>query len=227
MTDSQVSPILVKHEVARRLQIEIVEQRLRPGERIVEAKWANQLGVAQASIREAINILVPQGFVTKEAGRSARVTNFTEQDIAHIYEMRGVIEGLAVRLVATARPDLSPLLDAIEGMRTAVAAADRDQLLDYDLKFHQKLCELSGNPFLIATANRLLNPLFAFVRMRVAASGQQATAWTRDLEGHQRLVDLLSEGEAQVAEQYTVSLMARFAQAAYAIWEKREPESTA
>ena len=45
-------------------------------------------------------------------------------------------------------------------------------LLDCDLLFHLELCELSRNPYLIEHARRILLPFFAFVRMRVSASGQ-------------------------------------------------------
>jgi DNA-binding GntR family transcriptional regulator len=95
--------------------------------------------VAQGSIREAINILAQDGFVTKESGRSARVIHF----------------------------------------------------LDNDLRFHLELCEISRHPFVLEHARRILLPFFAFVRMRVTASGQQTSAWHRDLEAHQRIVDLL------------------------------------
>ena len=65
--------------------------------------------------------------------------------------------------------------------------------------------------------------LFAFVRMRVAASGQKASAWDKDLEAHQRIIDLLREGEGEVAEQYVKKAMERFAKTAYDNWEKRTP----
>ena len=57
--------------------------------------------------------------------------------------------------------------------------------------------------------------------MRVTASGQQTSAWDRDLEAHQRIVDLLREGEGEVAEQYVKKAMARFAQTGHDNWEKR------
>ena len=48
---------LVKQELARSLRDLILRGAIRPGARIVEGKWAAKLGVAQASIREALNIL--------------------------------------------------------------------------------------------------------------------------------------------------------------------------
>jgi DNA-binding GntR family transcriptional regulator len=106
-------------------------------------------------------------------------------------------------------------------MRESASSASLEDLLDYDLFFHLELCELSRNPYLIEHARRILVPFFAFVRMRVAMSGQVASAWDKDLEAHQRIVDLLREGEGEIAEQYVKSAMERFAKTAYDNWEKR------
>lgn len=76
--------------------------------RIVEGTWARKFGVAQGSIREAINMLAQDGFVTKAAGRSARVVSFSEHDVLQIFEVRGVLEGLAARLAAQRACDVKP-----------------------------------------------------------------------------------------------------------------------
>ncbi|HXS05347.1 MAG TPA: GntR family transcriptional regulator [Rhizomicrobium sp.] len=217
---------LVKEALADKLRGEIVRGALAPGTRIVEAKWAAEFGVAQASIREAINILAQAGFVSKPAGRSARVVHLTASDVAQIYQLRGAIEGLAARLAASARPNLIGLQSILDTMREAAKAGNSDAVLDCDQFFHLKLCELSGNPHLLAHARRILLPFFAFVRMRVAASGQDISAWEQDLETHQRIIDLVREGEAELVEQYMKKAMERFAKTARENWEKRAPDET-
>ena len=211
----------VKHDLADRLRREIINGSLPGGVRIIESKWAQKFGVAQGSVREAINILALDGFVTKESGRSARVVHLSERDVAQLYDMRGAFEGLAARLAAEARPDLSKLQSAVDGMRRTASAGTWEALLHCDLQFHLELCELSGNSYLVEQSRRTLLPFFAFVRMRVAASGQATSAWHKDLEAHQRIVDLVREGEGEVAEQYVKKAMTRFARTAYDNWENR------
>lgn len=213
---------LIKNHLSDQLRAEILNGSLKPGERIVEGKWAAKFGVAQASIREAINILAQAGFVTKAPGRSARVIHLSETDVAHIYQLRGAIEGLAARLAAQSRQDLSVLQAPMDTMRESARTGDRERLIDCDLLYHLALCELSHNPYLIEHARRILVPLFAFVRMRVSASGQSTSAWEKDLEAHQKTIDLIREGEGEVAEQYMKRAMERFAKTAYDYWEKRE-----
>jgi DNA-binding GntR family transcriptional regulator len=211
----------VKHDLADRLRTEIINGSLPRGVRIVEGKWAQKFGVAQGSIREAINILALEGFVNKESGRSARVVHLTEKDVAQLYELRGALEGLAARLAVQMRPDLSKIQAAVDSMRRAANEGNCETLLQHDLQFHLELCELSRNPFIVEQSRRLLVPFFAFVRMRVAASGQTTSPWDKDLEAHQRIIDLVRDAEGEVAEQYVKKAMARFAKTAYDNWENR------
>src|ERR1700737_856304 len=129
----------VKHDLADRLRTEIMNGSLATGVRIVEGKWAQKFGVAQGSVREAINILAIEGFVNKESGRSARVVHLTEKDVAQLYELRGALEGLAAPLAEQMRPDLSKLQSTVDGMRRAVSEGNCEALLRCDLEFHLKL----------------------------------------------------------------------------------------
>lgn len=213
--------VLVKDSVADRLRVEIASGALQPGVRIVEGAWARKFGVAQASIREAINLLAQEGFVTKASGRSARVVNLTEQDVLQIYEMRGALEGLAARLLATRSHDVGPLEQALEMMRRAWKQSCPAGLIDADLEFHIELCRLSNNPYLFDHARKLLRPVFAFARIRVLSSGQDTSVWGKVFEAHRRTVDLIREGQGEVAEAYVHRIMARFASTAYDNWEKK------
>ncbi len=214
---------LVKHSVANRLRKEIGSGALRPGMRIVEGTWARKLGVAQASIREAINLLAQDGFVCKSAGRSARVVNLSEEDVLQMYELRGALEGLAARLATQKAIEPAPLDEALAMMRQSLKSGHAEKMLDADLRFHLELCRLSGNSYVLEHARRVLLPLFAFARIRVLSSGQDASVWGKDIEAHQRIIDLLREGQGDIAEQYVRHAMSRFAQSAYDNWKKKLP----
>ena len=209
---------LRKHEVAERLLSEIVGGNLAPGEQISERTWAQKFGVAQASIREAINILEREGFVTKEPGRSAKVVNLSEEDVVQLYELRAGIEGMAGYLAASIKAEVGCLEQIVGEMRSAAEAHDSKALTDCDLRFHLELARISGNAHILAYAQKLLRPFFAFVRLRVSASGQGTSAWGQDVETHQRIVDLIRDGEAELTEHYVKKSMARFASTARKNW---------
>jgi DNA-binding GntR family transcriptional regulator len=219
------SSSLVKSSLAKRLRDEISSGALPPATRIIEGTWGRKLGVAQGSIREAINLLAQEGFVTKVSGRSARVVSLNEQDVLQLYELRGAMEGLAARLAAARHADVAILQETVDAMRRASRKNRTADLVDADREFHMELCRISGNPHLVEHASRVLRPFFAFARIRIIASKQDTSAWDRDLEAHQRIVDLIRDGEGEIAEQYIRRAMARFAETAYSNWEKAPQRS--
>lgn len=210
---------LIKEQLAARLREAIVQGRLAPGQRVIEGAWGREFGAAQASVREAINLLIGEGFLTKESGRSARVIRYTEQDVVRIYEVRGVLEGLAAQL-ATAHPtDLAPLQAALDGMASAIAAGNMQELVRQDMRYHLTLCELSGNRFLVDSARRLLVPLFGFVLLQVVRSGKGPDAWVEDLPRHRRIIEIMREGNPAVAAQYVQHCVAGFVASPYKVWK--------
>ena len=220
---------LRKHEIAEQLLAEIVGGTLSPGEQISERIWGARFGVAQASIREAINILAHDGFVTKESGRSARVVSLSEEDVVQLYQVRAGLEGMAGYLAASVGADVTNLQSIVSEMRDASANRDSNRLTDCDLRFHLELCRISGNSHLFSYAQKILQPFFAFVRMRVSVSGQGTSAWGQDVDAHQRIVDLIQDREGELAEHYIKKAMVRFASTALKNWishDKRSEEQT-
>lgn len=217
---SQNDPsLLVKQSLAAKLREEIICGQLAPGQRIIEGYWARKFGVAQTSVREAINLLISEGFATKASGRSARVTSYSEADIAQIYEIRGALEGLAAGLTAQRQPDLEPLETSLKEMRKAMKSGEIRKLIEADLSFHLNLCELCGNRFLNAQIRTLIVPLFAFVAMRVVQGHRAAQEWEADLDRHKRIIELIREGDPYAAEFAVRASMQQFARRAYAIWK--------
>lgn len=211
-------PLLIKSSLAARLKNEIIRGNLPQGSRIVEKFWASKFGVAQTSVREAINILIAEGFATKNSGRSARVTSYSPKKVAQIYEVRAALEGMAARILAPSGQDLSALEHAIAQMSKPIKNKELTAQLEADLTFHLQLCELTGNEVVSRHARMLLVSLFAFVSMRLGGDATLATAWKPDLERHREIVRAISEGEASLAELTVRDAILRFAERANEIW---------
>ncbi|MBI2688599.1 MAG: GntR family transcriptional regulator [Acidobacteria bacterium] len=179
---------MIKENIASQIRHEIVAGTLAPGEQLVEGKWAVKLGVAQASIRAALNILESEGFVERGNGRSARVTQIPMEDIRHSFEVRIALESLAARLVTEIQPDLSDLEQIVSDMRSAVSRRNLQAFYERDLRFHMTLCEKAGNPVLTQMLRRLLVPLFAFVIIRTHEKMGGPERWTRSIGQHERIL---------------------------------------
>ncbi len=86
--------------VYEELKNAIVELRLPPGEPLREASLADRLGVSKTPIREALTRLEREGLVETTSFKGAVVTGYSRQDLIEIYELRELLENLAVRAAA-------------------------------------------------------------------------------------------------------------------------------
>ena len=204
---------LLKENIAVRLREEILAGRITPGEKIVESRWARQYGVAQVSIREALNILTTDGFVTKGHGRSARVLELADLDIIHIYQVRGALEGLAARIVAQRRLPLEDLEAALQGIEEAVQMGDVRKVVESVQRFHICLLEKPGNSFLEEYGRRLVIPLYAFSLMRALAKNLDTSPWAKQLPLHHLIIGVIPLGDPHVAEQTLIHATNSFLEA--------------
>ena len=209
---------LLKESIAARLREEILVGRIAPGEKIVEGRWARQYGVAQVSIREALNILTAEGFVTKGHGRSARVLKLGDADIIHIYQVRGALEGLAARIVVQRGLPLEDLETALKGIQEAVQKNDLRKVVESVQHFHIHLLEKPGNPFLEEHGRRLVVPLYAFTLMRALAKNLDTSPWAKQLPLHRLIVDVIRLGDPHVAEQTLIHVTNSFLEVSLTVW---------
>lgn len=128
----------------------IVRGELKPGERIVETQVAQQLGVSQGPVREALRDLEIFGFVVSSPFRGTQVRQISNEDLVEIYPIRAALEGIAARFAAVHIDDamLVQLETLLDQMREAAAAGDREAHIDADVAFHRTIIEASGNKLL-------------------------------------------------------------------------------
>lgn len=215
------TPVLVKQNLAAQLREEILAGKITAGAKIVEGTWARHFGVAQSSVREALNILIAEGFVTKGHGRSARVLNLSKQDIVHLYQVRGALEGLAGRLLSEQKAPLTDLESVMVEIRTAVEAGNVREIITAMQRFHVTLLEKTGNPFLVEEGRRLIIPLFDFTLMRALTHGLDGSPWKQNLERHKQILDAIVTGPPYFAEQTVIHVMDQFLKTALHVWAEK------
>jgi DNA-binding GntR family transcriptional regulator len=217
----QRTQVLVKQNLATQLREEILAGKITAGAKIVEGTWARYFGVAQSSVREALNILVAEGFVTKGHGRSARVLNLSKQDIIHLYQLRGALEGLAARLLSEQKVPLADLEGAIAEIQRAVEADNVREIITSMQRFHMTLLEKTGNSFLLEEGRRLIIPLFDFTLMRALTHGFDGSPWKQNLERHKQILDAILTGPPYFAEQTVIHVMDQFLKTALQVWAEK------
>lgn len=112
------------------IRLWIVEGRLRPGERLIEQRIAEDLRLSRTPVREAVRMLAADGLVVTERNRGAVVRELGRQDVLDLYELRARLEAYASELAASrATPDdLTTIDEGIRDFGRAIRRRDIDHL---------------------------------------------------------------------------------------------------
>jgi DNA-binding GntR family transcriptional regulator len=143
------TPTLVTSAV-RAVRESIYSGRLGPGQRLVEADLAQQLGISRAPLREALHLLGKEGLVVTVPRHTKRVQDVDSTSVDEVYSLRKILERYAVeRVIELAGADgVSQLREVLAEMREAAEAGNRQLTARLDVAFHTKLYELAQHSLL-------------------------------------------------------------------------------
>ncbi|MEM7694069.1 MAG: GntR family transcriptional regulator [Pseudomonadota bacterium] len=133
------------------LRRDILSGTLPGGARLKEQALAKTLGLSRTPVRDALNRLVHEGFAERGPGYSTRVTEFSDDELAQIFELRAMLEGYAARRAAThATADeiarLHTLAEAMSAKTPPSSADDFSALARANEAFHATIHEAARSP---------------------------------------------------------------------------------
>ena len=186
-TFQKIEPISKKARIVASLREAILSGAIKSGEQIVEGKLAQELGVGQGLIREALIELEHLGFVQRTPYSGTQVTELTLQDAQQIYELRIELEPLAVFLAGphVHGEQLAQLKELAERSKIVSKAGDLDAFFETHLEFRKKIWTLSGNRFLQQILERVVLPLYALYVIRKSYNLEGIIQTTIDCTEHQ------------------------------------------
>jgi len=167
-TFQKVEPVSKKARVVASLKNAILSGALQSGEQIVEGKIAQQFGVGQGLIREALIELEHQGFVQRTPFTGTQVPKLGLVDAEQIFDIRIELEPLAFALTGQkASPEqLTEVGELATKAKEGAESENLDLFFDSHLAFRRKVWMLSGNRYLEQTLERLVVPLYALYLIR-------------------------------------------------------------
>ena len=189
---------LVTDWVYEEIRGAIVDLRLEPGAPLREAAIATQLGVSKTPVREALGRLEQEGLVEATSFKGAVVTDYSERDLQEIYELRELLEGVAVRAAATEADDatLVALHDVIERSRAARDTDDLVLLAELLGRFDQIIFEQVEN----ARIRNLIETLRAHLTRIGKLTEEIPGRVEASVEEHAAIVEAIARGDADEAE---------------------------
>lgn len=170
-----------------------------PGSPLNEGRLAESLELSKTPIREALTMLVHEGFVEVLPRQGYRVTDLTLADVQEIFNLRLLLEPAAAAMAAE---HASP--EQLQALRTQ--AEDERDPDDYpsfvasSRAFRVQLAEASGNARLAATLAQLLEET-----QRLYLSGLDLRRTIDEQRGeHREMMAALLKGNHHLAHEIAV-----------------------
>lgn len=180
----------------------ILEGRLKPGERLMEIKLADRLGVSRTPVREAIHMLELEGLVLMVPRKGAQVANITEQDLKEVLEVRRGLEELVVRFACQriTREQLEGLKKSAKNFEMLIPGGDLTALAKADVRFHELVYEAADNKrlnqILINLREQMYRYRIEYLKDKKAREGLAKEHWNlywaladKDYESAKRIID--------------------------------------
>ncbi len=188
---------VLREDIKEYLIDAILSGRIRAGENIVETRLAQQLGVSQGPVREALRDLELFGFVVRSPFRGTQVRQISTEEIIQIYPLRGAIEGVAARAAAEriTKATLVELERLIERMYEAARQGDNHAHAEADVAFHRTIVEASGNGLLAQFWQSMRLATTTFITAILAHRSLEELT-----DRHRPVLDALRVGDPRAAE---------------------------
>jgi DNA-binding GntR family transcriptional regulator len=197
----------LRDRVAERVRTDIFEGRLLPGMWLRQEQLAQQYGVSQMPVREALKLLAAEGLVEYLPYRGVRVTVLTRDDVSDLYAHRAFLEGRAAALAAQQiSPDELTAVRALHEQMCARMAPE--QLVEYralNRRFHETIFRASRRAYLIRTLTQLWDafPTMLWANFSHTVATPLPVRDSNDVGEHAAIIEALAQGDARAAEART------------------------
>jgi DNA-binding GntR family transcriptional regulator len=133
---------------------QILQGRIKPGEKLAEVALAQQMGISRSPVREALRALSSQGLIIVEPRRGAFVADMDADHAEDLYVCRLLIEPECVREAVEGMTDAAwqRVQGAFTRMETAAASGQAEAYVVALTDFNRELFEACPNRLLFGYA---------------------------------------------------------------------------
>ncbi|MGD9961377.1 GntR family transcriptional regulator [Nocardioides sp.] len=192
----------LREQVVTSLRRAILDNHLKPGQRLVERELIERLGVSRTTVREALRQLTSEGLVTVLPQRGAIVTMPDAEVAGDLYEVRASLESLVVRKFVAKASDaqVRRLGAAVDAFAEVVDEPDVLHVLTVKDQFYSVLIEGAGSSVL----QQLLETIQARVQLLRMTSLTQPGRPQQAVAELRRLLAAIEARDADAAAQACV-----------------------
>lgn len=195
----------LRNVVAEQMRVAILNGHYKPGEWLRQERLAQDFGVSQMPVREALKELAAEGLIEHVPYRGARVIVFSMHDILDLYTHRAFLESRAASVAAEViTPEEVSVLESLQAAMEENSAPET--VLKYrelNRRFHQQVYQASRREYLIRTLNQMWATFPTMLIANFAATAVQPLPERDavDSDEHRAIVSALKLRDASAAEQ--------------------------
>lgn len=197
LTAPTVERKVLRDYVKEYLMEGILGGKIAAGTRLIETRIAKELGVSQAPVREALRELEQMGLLESRPFHGASVRQITLEDIAEVYPVRALLEGMAAREVCR-KGDMAAieqLKKAMTDMNDAAMRGDRSSMIQSDINFHETIVKAAGNKFLLRLWSTVKMANWTYVTTKLSGDRLKELA-----KRHEEVLEAIVSHDEDLAE---------------------------
>jgi DNA-binding GntR family transcriptional regulator len=200
----RAAPQQVRDWVEDRLREDILGGLFQPGEWLRQQRVADQLGVSEMPVREALKKLAAEGVVEYLPYRGMRVREYSANDVADIYKVRAFMEVMAAGAAAEniTAEELVELRALATQLEERLAPEDLAEHRELNRRFHSIVFTASRRAYLVHALRQLwmVFPSMLWGSLSATATERLSEQDAYDIEEHRAIIGALEEGNATQAE---------------------------
>lgn len=188
----------LRGRVFRKLREDILNGRYQENDELREATIGEELGVSRTPVREAFRQLELEGLIHIVPNKGAYVTGISSADVADIYAIRSLLEGLCARWATKkiTRDKVEEMEETILLSEFHLAKEHYEQLIDLDNRFHMQMYEACGSKMLI----HLLKDFHQYVQKERQQTLSDKGRSKAAVAEHKSIMEAIRDGNAELAE---------------------------
>jgi DNA-binding GntR family transcriptional regulator len=177
----------------------ILSGALAPGERLIEERLTEHLGISRPPLREALRLLQSDGLVVTRPRHGSAVATLTDQDVFEILTLRTGLERMAVELGVPVqdRGRLAACHEAVERMEQNARDEDRGSLVENGYAFHSSIVALAGHRRLSEIYRSVQQQMLLCMSRNLDARERHHENLVEHVGRHRHLLELIEAGDPQ------------------------------
>jgi len=188
----------IREKVYEYLREEILNGKIRSGDRLVETDLADRIGTSRTPVREALHTLEREGLVESLHRVGYVVRPISELEVSELCDIRLALEALALRWALSKDPVklANAMRDNLCRCEEQIVAGNLKAFVEMDSQFHDLISRIADSSRLMEMTNSIRRYM---LRYRIQSIYTKENV-QRAIDGHKAVLKAIENGDKKAAQ---------------------------